>query len=405
MKSFDERLHFEEESRLIASASGNITPYDAAAAGAACAAAAAEMGGGAVLAAHGSGTGADALAYAFASGAAAAGARCIFAGDCCAPAVAYAAKVLGCAAGCHVRTEITASLGLFSGDGLPLYRSFEESVERELRGTRELPYSHFGDIRIFGGAEDIYAAGIGTLLRSELTRVYADVYSSSPSVMRVCERILEGKGNKNGERIAFRISADGKRISAYSEETGYVFRDKLIMLCCRRLFEQGRDAAVCGKAPRALEKLAGLYGRKILSCGGAVCINEKSPSERCIAARKAASEQLFTSDGIALMVTVLDILGSEEKTLGEALEGLPEYADISRYIPADRPSELLKRLCIPGMEESGVIGDGENGRVTIRPVRTGKGVMLCVESYAAETAAELCDFYAAIIGSEGRAEA
>ena len=399
MKSYAERLHFEEESRLIASASGNITPSDAIAAGAACAAAAAERGGSTLLAAHGSGTGADALSYAFASGAAAAGARCIFAGDCCAPAAAYAARALGCAAGCHVRTEITASLGLFSGDGLPLYRSFEEAVERELRGTRELPYSHFGDIHIFGGAEDIYAAGIGSLLRSELTRVYADVYSSSPSVMRVCGNILEGKGNRSGERIAFRISADGKRISAYSEETGYVFRDRLIMLCCRRLFERGHDAAVCGKAPRALERLAGLYGRRVLSCGGAVCINEKSPSESCLAARRAASEQLFMNDGIALMITVLDILGSEEKTLKEALRGLPEFADISRYIPADRPSELLKRLCVPGMEKSGVISDGENGRVTIRPLRTGKGIMLSVESTAAETAAELCDFYAGMIAN------
>lgn len=394
-----ERLHFEEESRLVSSASGNITPYDAAAAGAACARAAEERGEGAIFAAHGSGTGADALAYAFAAGAASAGARCIFAGECCAPAAAYAAKKLGCAAGCHVHTEITASLGFFAGDGLPLYRSFEESMERELYGRKELPYSHFGDIRCFDGAEELYSAAMRAMLGSEITRVYADVYSSSPSVMRVCENILEGKGNRSGERIAFRISADGKRISAYSEETGYVFRDRLIMLCCRRLFERGHDAAVCGRAPRALERLAGLYGRRILSCGGAVCINEKSPSEGCLAARQAASEQLFMNDGIALMITVLDILGSEEKNLKEALRGLPEFADISRYIPADRPSELLKRLCVPGMEQSGVISDGENGRVTIRPLRTGKGIMLSVESTAAETAAELCDFYAGMIAN------
>ena len=397
VKSNVERLHFEEESRLIASGSGNITCNDAAAAGRATA-----CEKGAILVSHGSGTGADALAYAFASGVSAAGARCVFAGECCAPAAAYAAKSLGCTAGCHIHTEITASLSLFSGDGLPLYRSYEEKIEKALQSSKELPYSHFGDIRSFGGADELYAAKAASFLRSEPAKVYADVYSSSPSVMRVCGDILSGRGNKNGERIAFRISADGRRISAYSDETGYVFRDKLIMLCCRRLFEQGKDAAVCGKAPRALEKLAGLYGRKILSCGGAVCVNESSPSGRCLAARKAAAQQMFANDGIVLMMTVLDILGEENKTLSEALKGLPDYADINRYIPVDRPSELLKKLCVTGMEESGVIGDGENGRVTIRPVRTGKGVMLCVESCAAETAAELCDFYAGIISNAAK---
>ena len=128
VKSNVERLHFEEESRLIASGSGNITCDDAAAAGRATA-----CEKGSILVSHGSGTGADALAYAFASGASAAGARCVFAGECCAPAAAYAAKALGCTAGCHVHTEITASLSLFSGDGLPLYRSYEEKIEKAQR--------------------------------------------------------------------------------------------------------------------------------------------------------------------------------------------------------------------------------------------------------------------------------
>jgi hypothetical protein len=37
------------------------------------------------------------------------------------------------------------------------------------------------------------------------------------------------------------------------------------------------------------------------------------------------------------------------------------------------------------------------GRVLIRPVKTGKGVMMYVESYAAETAAEICDFYSDLL--------
>jgi len=62
--------------------------------------------------------------------------------------------------------------------------------------------------------------------------IRADFYSSSERILSVCEKILEGRNDKNGERIAFRISGDGRRISAYSEETGYVFRDRLILDTC-----------------------------------------------------------------------------------------------------------------------------------------------------------------------------
>ena len=387
-------LHFEENSRLTTT-SGSISPSEAAMAGAA---AAYSLGKGAkLLAAHSEGGGASSLACAFISGASSMGAECILAGDCCAPAAAYAARLLGCGAGCHIHTEITASLGFFSGDGLTLYRSLEDKIESELGAVRSIPYSHFGKIIFYDGAEELYAAYVSGLLKNTLENAYADVYSSSSSIMRVCDRALSGKSGRSGQRIAFRISSDGRRVSAYSEETGYIFGDKLIMLCCDRLFRQGSDAAVCGRSPRALEKLAGRYGRKVLSCGGSVCINEKSPTEKCLAARKAAAQQPFMYDGIALMMTVLDILSEESITIGEAVSALPDYADINRYIPVDRPSELLRRLCVPGMEKSGVIGDSENGRVTIRPVRTGKGIMLTVESAAAETAAELCDFYSDMI--------
>ena len=57
-------------------------------------------------------------------------------------------------------------------------------------------------------------------------------------------------------------------------------------------------------------------------------------------------------------------------------------------------SVLLERLSV---STGGVLTDGDGGRVTVRPVRTGKGIMLNVESYALEAASELCDFYSEVI--------
>ncbi len=393
-------MHFEEESRLVPDGSEAILPEDAAAAGAAAARVLCPKGG-RLLAAHSGEKGAAALAFAFASGAAASGADCILAGECPATAASYTLRQLGCTGGCYVHTEVTASLRMMAADGLGLFADCEDRIADRVRRCADIPYAHYGRISRFDGAEELYASAVRGMMSSDGGRIYADINSSSESVMRCCERILEGRNPRTGTRIAFHISGDGGRISAYSDETGYVFRDKLIMICCMDLFEQGIDAAMCGRPSAALEKMAESYGRNIISCGRSVCLDGKKPSVGCAEARKLASSQLFMHDGIALMARVTDLLRRNDMTLKEAVDKLPPYASVTRFIPADKPSELLRRLCTVSADGTadGVVADGAGGRVVIRPVRTGKGVMLSVESYALEAAAELCDFYGEIIAS------
>lgn len=383
-------LQFEEESRLVPVSGERITPETAVMAGAACARAAA---GGRILTAHSGENGAAALAAAFSAGAAAAGADCVSAEVCPATAAAYAVKKLKCAMGCYVHTELDASFKLFASDGLALFGDTEKTIEQELDGGKALPYSHYGSISDFIGAAELYAAKLGELLGGKLKGIYADVSSPSMAVMSCFEKAIGEKNDRSGGRIAFHISGDGSRISAYSDDTGYVFREKLIMICCRDLFESGSDAAVCGKPPRVLEKMAEEYGRRVISCGKNICRSEERQSDECACARRLASEQLFMHDGTALAVRILDILRRHGTSLREEAAGIPSFAGISRYIPVDKPSELLKRLCTP----DGVLSDNGSERVVIRPVRTGRGIMLDVESFAMEAARELCDRYMDII--------
>ena len=143
-----------------------------------------------------------------------------------------------------------------------------------------------------------------------------------------------------------------------------------------------------------MEQLAESCGRKMISCGKNICDDESSPSSQCLEARHLASKQLFMHDGIALAFNVLEVLRRRKMTLKEAVSQLPKFAGVNRYIPVDKPSELLERLSV---STGGVLTDGDGGRVTVRPVRTGKGIMLNVESYALEAASELCDFYSEVI--------
>lgn len=394
-------LHFEEESRLVTSTSAVVLPSEAADAGRVFAESMKrEEGRTELLVAHSGEKGSEALAEAFAAGAASSGADCVFAGACCATAAAYAARELGCVGGCYVHTEITASFRLFGSDGLPLSGETEAQIEKHLGTVSRIPYSHYGKMSRFMGADRIYSERIRKLLPVKLNGINAVVSSSSPSVLGCCDMILEDKNDRLGDRLSFHISGDGMRISVYTEETGYVFREKLVLLCLRDLFEKGIDAAVCGRPFRAAEKLAGQYGRKIISCHKSICSPESRASGDCIKARKLSSEQLFMQDGIALMARTLEILSRSGKTLGEEIAKLPPCVTVNRFIPADSPSELLKKLCTG--TDDGLVSDSTGGRVVIRPVRTGKGIMLSVESYAAEAANELCDFYTELAAAGGR---
>ena len=45
-----------------------------------------------------------------------------------------------------------------------------------------------------------------------------------------CRQTFFTSGTIDGERIIFNLSADGTRVSAYSEETGYVMWEKLVAM-------------------------------------------------------------------------------------------------------------------------------------------------------------------------------
>lgn len=399
------RMIFEEDSCLVPAGRTNPGAAGAADIGRACAMAAEKETSGRVriFAAHSGERGARALAVGFAAGCAEGGCEVIAGGECSAWAAAAAVRALGCNMGCHIHTEISPLFRFFAADGLPLRAAEEERILSGLtlkkgrnasgeNGSQpSLPYSHYGNIKEFTGAGDVYVSGLRSRLGGRLHGINPDVYSPSSAVLGEAMQALEGRGDPMGERIAFHIGSDSGRLSAFSDSTGYVFRDKLVMLCCRGLFEKGADAAFCGRPPRWLERMAEKYGRKVISCGREVCTGCGEPSEECARARELAASQGFTGDGIALMMETLETLRLRKEPLKEAIASLPPAATINRYIPADRPSRLLERLC--STEGNGVLSDSGRGLVTVRPVRTGKGLMLGVESFSMETAAELCDFY------------
>ncbi len=332
------------------------------------------------------------LALAIASGVTAAGADAWLFGSCTAPALEYCTARSRLAAGCRADAGVTAKISFCSGDGLPLSRSEEKIIEGGLnRGEyRRAGFMHFGQLRDTEAITGLYKNMLEETAPKSLTGIKAVLNTSGGTVTDMCGGIMKRISSKNGSAVVFHIGSDGTGASAYTEETGYVFEEKLILICCADRFAKGADVSLPYDFPRAADRLAERYGRKVLRYSG--CPSDSGDRE----ARRLAAKTPFIRDGAALALTVLRVLESRKISLAEALAELPEMAVATRFVAVDkRPVKLLRKICTEEQQASGdgIVLNDKRGRVMIRPVKTEKGVMMKVESFSMEAASELCDFY------------
>ncbi len=363
-----------------------ITPQTAASVGSALASLGGKIGVG-----YKNSAASKSLALAIASGITAAGAEAWLFGVTSEPALAFCTAKSRLAAGCWIDAGITAKIRLCSGDGLPLTRSEEKIIEGGInRGEyRRAGFMHFGVTRDTAAIVRLYKNMLDEIAPKNPGKFRAVLNTSGTAVSDMCGDILHRISDKNGSPIVFHIGSDGRGVSAYTEETGYVFEEKLALICCKQTLSQGMDIAVPYDFPKAADKIAEKYGGRVLRYSG--CPSDKSDGE----ARRLAVKTPFIRDGAALALTVLSVLESRGITLAEAVKELPETALATRFVAVDKqPVRLLRSI----FSEKQVSGDGvtvndSRGRVLIRPVKTEKGVLMQVESYSAEIASELCDFY------------
>lgn len=333
----------------------------------------------------------ECLALALASGVASAGSEAWFFGASSEPALCFCTEKSGLSACCYIDSGVTTKIRIFSGDGLPLSAVEERLIENSLnRGTsRTASFNRFGRIKDVSAMAMLYENALEIAAPEKLTKIRAVLNTSGKTVSEACEKILGKINKKDGAPLVFHINSNGRGVSAYTEETGYVFEEKLVMICCKSLFEQGMDISLPVDFPTAAERLAEQYGRRVLRYS--LCPSDNSD----FSARRLAIEAPFVRDGAMLMFTVLAVLESRGITLKEAVAELPVSAVCTRFVPIGKhPVKLMKNVTA----EKRVSGDGitisdEKGQLFIRPVKTAKGILMQAESFSIEAASELCDFY------------
>ncbi|MGN0632372.1 MAG: hypothetical protein ACI4JW_00735 [Oscillospiraceae bacterium] len=333
--------------------------------------------------------GASALLSAFESGLISTGVNVISIGFATPQEVMFLVNRLGADLGCCVNAGFSGRIQLMCKGGLALPTQTQVKIERcaALKRFRTLSFDRYGERYKLEDAKALYKMFIAQHLPDIFRGVNADVRCSAAPFREIAEKLIRPRNDIEGERIIFHISNDGKGCTAYTDDTGYVTNEKLVLIAVKAAFEKEIPVALPFTFPMAADRLAEI-------CGGKLYRYFHSPLDEADgAARSVASrpDNFFVRDGMSLTCTICAYLSEKGITLKRALEDIPEFYSAQRFAASDcPPAQVFKRL---GCKKDcgGVIMRSENTRAMIRPLRHRRGVIIFTESARAETASELCD--------------
>lgn len=336
-----------------------------------------------------------ALALAFMSGVMSSGGQVWDFGECIESEISFCMRLGNIKAGCYIDAGKIAFLKVLSDNGLLPTRSQERKIEGGLNRNEfsKADFNNFGSVINCESMKVMYKRALESMLPLKLNGICPKFKTGCESASKIISEIIPQRIDLDGDSIIFHISADGRKVSAYTEGTGYVFYEKLIILAEKIYFENGKDVSLPYSFPLVADEIAQKYGRRVLRYYN--CSFDSSDAE----ARSLAGECDFVNDGIKLSFIILRYLYEKKISLADAVKDIPDFYATSRYVSVNNlPSQILKQLC----QEKAGLGEGvavkeKDSRVLIRPTKTGKGVLMFVESFKSETASELCDKFEKIL--------
>lgn len=335
--------------------------------------------------------GALSLLASFESGLSSAGIKVISAGECTAQELTFLVNRLGAQIGCYINAQFGERIELMGLGGLPLNEKTQSDIERccSLKRRRSLPLSSFGERYDMQQAKALYGVFLSQLMPAVFKGVNADIRCSAEKIRTLADGLIRSKNDIDGERIIFHISNDGKTCTAYTDATGYVSGERLVLLGVKIQFEKDIPVALPFTYPMAADRLAENMGGKLYRYFHS-CVDGSDHNAREVASRP---DNFFVRDGIVLMCMICAYLSDNSFTLSQALSDLPEFYSAQRFaVTKGKISEIYSALgCrAEGGGEEIVMEHGQT-RAMVRPLKHSKGIMIFTESLKAETASALCD--------------
>ncbi len=189
----------------------------------------------------------------------------------------------------------------------------------------------------------------------------------------------------NGDRIVLNLSEDGTTCTAFSQESGMVRHEQLLLLSLLSFREDGEALAIPAQFHPAAEGFAAWCGGRILRM--------HTPAVSPMAAKRFA-EQGVCTDGILLFAHILRILELRHISLADAVKLLPDFCTMRTEISTTLSRQAVENLRRRNPDRSIRIG---------LPDRFGM-VQILAHAHSMEAASELCDFWEKRLAGGGNAQ-
>ncbi len=308
----------------------------------------------------------------------------------------FAVRTLDADGGMYILSDSITRIIPCLKNALPLNLKYENIIENSINHHDfcHVSCDEFGRAENAEIYKSIYLNKLKNTIPDEL-EFQVSVNTSNPRIAEISRKIFNSISMKKDSltSVVFHISSDSRKISAYSEISGFVFHEKLIMLCCQDLLSKGNNIKIPYGITCKIEEIALEYGRDVF---------RYSETDEHISQQSDILPPDFINDGFILMANVLRILSERNMSLSDAVSQLPSYAGSSKFISIDRsPSDIIKKLCGSShLPADGTVINSKKGRVSIKPSRSGKSMMIYAESSKYEFAKELCDFVEKTVNDE-----
>lgn len=344
-----------------------------------------------IVTGYGGACAAKALAESFKSGLMSAGIRVFDLGECTSQQVMYAVNRLSAKIGCFVNVGYSERIKLMDIGGLPLSRPVERRIEESYNSDkfRTLEYHRYEETADMSGTALLYEAFLSDMMPESFAGVNVEIRTSSRITARLADRLFHSRNDIDGERIVFHISPDGSACSAYSDKTGYIFHERLVLMAIKAAYAKQIPVSVPYVFPMAADKLAedenGRLYRYYNTSDG------KADGE----ARKTASrpDNFFVRDALALVCMIVGQISDSEISFADWIKEIPGFYTTQRFISVtQKPLIVLKRLtAAKNAASEGIVFEKEKSRAVVRPLKGGEGIMIFAESFKSESASAICD--------------
>ena len=284
--------------------------------------------------------------------------------------------------GIEITSDFKTAVRVFSKGGLKISNALEKQIEENLnfRLFRFRHSENYGEIISGQAFCELYADMLEKQLPKRFKGLNVRVKTTDEKIAKLADRIFLPRNDVNGEAITLHINSAGEGVCAYSEKTGYVFREKLTLIALKNRLLEGADVSLPENFPDVAETVSEELE------GGVVRYNLISDDVSDKAQRKIAAEpqNLFVNDPLSLCVKVVSTMIKDGLSLKKLVSQLPEFSVSQRFVAV-------------GAAEKGITStksyknESDGSRAVIKPVKNGKGVIIYAQAEKSEIAGSLCD--------------